>query len=130
MRWLGALRDRFSRCVISAGLLVAAVIVLLWPVHLSAYDRWGFQISCGTGLAANDEQAAHTDSDAQPPSTRIGQCHSAIAWGRAQAGALALLGGGGLLTLIPRPRTRRLDRADANSTDINRENTRPYGDMA
>jgi hypothetical protein len=119
MKWVGVLRDRFTIGVIAAAVVLVGVIALQWQVHLAAYDRWGFHIGCGTGLRADYDQAARADgaagaARATAHTDYTGECRSAIAWRRAAAGTLVLIGVVGLIALIPR-HARDSDKSTAGS---------------
>jgi hypothetical protein len=49
-------------------LVAAGLVVMYFPVPLSAYDRWGFQITCGNAFKLDLTQALLAD---QHPSTAI-----------------------------------------------------------
>jgi hypothetical protein len=57
-------------CVVAVGifLIAAGLVVMYFPVPLSAYDRWGFQITCGNAFKLDLTQALLAD---QHPSTAI-----------------------------------------------------------
>ena len=84
-------------------LLVGGLLALRFPVFLSGFDQWGFQISCGNGFGGDWTQAATADSAG---THFVDQCHAAIAvrrlWAVPVTGAGALL----LTALLIRP-TRR-----------------------
>jgi hypothetical protein len=46
--------------ILCAVLLIVGLIALNFPVFLDDYDRFGFQIKCGTGYATDLTQAAAT----------------------------------------------------------------------
>ena len=78
--------------------------ILAIPVFLAAFDQWGFQINCGSGLHSDVAQAAMADSAG---SRLIDQCHTAVAMRRAWAWPLVAAGAvllGGLLVIPPRQR--------------------------
>jgi hypothetical protein len=118
MKWVRILRDRFTVGVIAAAVILVGVIALQWQVHLAAYDRWGFQIGCGTGLQADYDQAVRADDAARSTASTdyAGQCRSAIGWRRAAAGTLILLGVAGLIALIPRHAKGAEDTEDADTS--------------
>lgn len=57
-------------CVV---VIVAGLLALNFPVFLDAFDRYGFQIKCGTGLGADLSQAA-----AAGEHTYVDQCEQAV----------------------------------------------------
>lgn len=78
-------------------LLLAGGLFALWnPVSIDAYDQWGFQIGCGSGIAADTAQAATADQTHQTTDF-VNQCGSALTLRRAWSipavalGALILL---------------------------------------
>jgi hypothetical protein len=93
---------------LAAGILLLAIglLALRFPVFLSDFDEWGFQINCGSGFVNSFTQAGVADSGG---THFVGQCHTAVAMRRAWAipatagGALLL---GGLLVIPPRQRSR------------------------
>jgi hypothetical protein len=102
------LGDRFVFVIVASALIVAGALALYWPTTLDDYDRWGFAISCGSGLSTDYEQAAAADHDSssdQPQTRRaagrsyVGKCHSAIRWRRAWATSLVIIGALGFTAL-------------------------------
>jgi hypothetical protein len=93
--------------VLAAGVLLLTVglLALRFPVFLSDFDQWGFQINCGSGLHSSLTQAGIADSGG---THFVDQCHTAIAMRRtwtiplAGSGALLL---GALLVRSPRQRS-------------------------
>ena len=85
-------------------LLAGGLLALRFPVFLSDFDQWGFQISCGSGFGGDWTQAATADAAG---THFVEQCHAAIAIRRAWtvpvmvAGALLL--STVLLTPVHRP---------------------------
>ena len=70
-------------------LLVGGLLALRFPVFLTDFDQWGFQINCGSGFGSDWTQAATADS----AGTRfVQQCHAAIAMRRAWAVPVAAAG--------------------------------------
>ena len=41
-----------------AVLVLVGLFALRFPVYLDAFDQWGWQVRCGTGLSADSSQAA------------------------------------------------------------------------
>jgi hypothetical protein len=63
-------------------LLLGGLLALRFPVFLSDFDQWGFQINCGSGFGSDLSQAGIADE----AGTRfVEQCHAAIATRRAWA---------------------------------------------
>jgi hypothetical protein len=60
-------------------LLVGGLLALRFPVFLSDFDQWGFQINCGTGFQSNLTQAGIADSAG---THFVDQCHASIAMRR------------------------------------------------
>jgi hypothetical protein len=89
--------------VLGAGVLLLAVglLALRFPVFLSEFDQWGFQIKCGTGFHSSLTQASVAGSTG---AHFVDQCHTAIAVRRYWATALAVAGLLllGALVVIPR----------------------------
>src|SRR5262249_46948717 len=77
--------------VLSAGLLLLTVglLALRFPVFLSDFDQWGFQINCGSGLQSSFTQAGVADSAG---THFVDQCHTAIATRRSWTIPLAASG--------------------------------------
>jgi hypothetical protein len=73
--------------VLSVGLIATGLIALNFPVFISSYDQYGFQIKCGTGYFANLAQAAEANGG-----DRVGQCETALMLRRLWAIPLALIG--------------------------------------
>jgi hypothetical protein len=92
MKGVGVLRDRFVLGLTAMAVIGVGAVMLCWPVHLDAHDRWGFEISCGSGLSADDGQAAAADDDAGAGSDYVDRCHSAVQHRRLWAAALVTLG--------------------------------------
>lgn len=106
MSIMGALLNMSNQrfLILAAGVLLLTVglLALRFPVFLSAFDQWGFEISCGTGLHSNFTQAGIADPTAVQ---FVDQCHTAIAMRRAWAFPLAAAGAlllSGLLVIPPR----------------------------
>jgi hypothetical protein len=92
--------------VLAAGvlLLVVGLLALRFPVFLPDFDRWGFQINCGSGFQTTLTQAGIADSAG---THFIDQCHAAIAMRRAWAIPLAVAGALLLSGLLVRPPSTR-----------------------
>jgi hypothetical protein len=73
--------------VLSVALIATGLIALNFPVFLSAYDQYGFQIKCGTGYFANLAQAAEAGGG-----DHVGQCETALTLRRLWAIPLVLIG--------------------------------------
>lgn len=81
--------------VLGAGVLLLTVglLALRFPVFLSDFDQWGFQINCGSGFQSSLTQAGIADAAG---THFVDQCHTAVAVRRAWtipmtvAGALLL----------------------------------------
>jgi hypothetical protein len=74
-------------------------VVLCWPTRLSAHDHWGYQISCGSGVIPDYEQAAAADDATTPTEGRYpaetgyaDRCQLTVRRHRLYAVGLALLG--------------------------------------
>jgi hypothetical protein len=97
------LRDRFVLTLIALAVLVVGGFALFWSVSLDDFDRWGFRISCGTGLVADYGQAEiadqHRPSDAGADDY-VAACRSAVWERRAWAVPVVLLGLGGSMALL------------------------------
>src|SRR5262245_10501706 len=52
---------RFLVLVVGVVLLVGGLLALRFPVFLSDFDQWGFQINCGSGFQSALTQAAAAD---------------------------------------------------------------------
>jgi len=59
--------------VLSIGLIAVGLIALNFPVFISVYDQFGFQIKCGTGYISNLTQAAEASGG-----DHVGQCETAL----------------------------------------------------
>ncbi len=55
-------------------LIVTGLLALNFPVFLDAFDQYGFQIKCGTGLASDLSQAAAAAGE----HTYVDQCETAV----------------------------------------------------
>lgn len=90
---------RFVALVTGAALLAVGLLALRFPVFLSAFDQWGFQLNCGNGFHGSFAQA----TAAGPGFAE--QCQSAVATRRSWATPLAATGAlllGALAVLPPR----------------------------
>ena len=104
---VGLLRDRVVLFLMAMVIVGVGAVMLCWPALLDAYDRFGFQVSCGSGLVADYGQAAAARDDAEaepaPPGEHrrqgetntdyVDRCHSVVRQRRAWAATLATLGG-------------------------------------
>jgi hypothetical protein len=95
MNGIGVLRDRFSLGLMAMVVVGVGAVMLCWPVRLDAHDRWGFQISCGSGLGSDDGQATAARDDAEGARDYVDGCHSAVLQRRVWAATLVTLGGAG-----------------------------------
>ena len=95
MNGVGVLRDRFVLGLMAMVVVGVGVVLLCWPVRLDAHDRWGFRISCGSGLGADDGQATAARDDAEDGRDYVNRCHSAVLEHRIWAATLVTLGGAG-----------------------------------
>jgi hypothetical protein len=97
---------RFFALAVGSVLLTIGLLALRFPVFLSDFDQWGFQINCGNGLRSSFTQAGVADSAG---THFVDQCHTAVGMRRgwsiplAAAGALLI---GGLLVIPPATRSR------------------------
>jgi hypothetical protein len=81
-------------------LLTVALLALRFPVFLSDFDQWGFQINCGSGFQSTLTQAGVADSTG---THFVDQCHTAIAMRRAWTIPLGVAGALLLSALLVRP---------------------------
>ena len=95
-------------------LLVGGLLALRFPVFLSEFDQWGFQISCGNGFGSDWTQAAAADAAG---THYVDQCHAAIAVRRAWTVPVVLTGALLLSALLLRP-TRRGSAAPELARDV------------
>lgn len=58
--------------VLGVVLIISGLLALNFPVFISAYDQFGFQIKCGTGFLTNLTQAGEAGGD------NVGQCETAL----------------------------------------------------
>lgn len=77
--------------VLGAGVLLLTVglLALRFPVFLSDFDQWGFQINCGSGFQSSLTQAGIADSAG---THFVDQCHTAVAMRRTWTIPLAAAG--------------------------------------
>jgi hypothetical protein len=68
-------------------LIAVGLLALNFPVFISAYDQFGFQIKCGTGYGAELTQAA-----AASGGDHVGQCENALLVRRLWAIPMAVVG--------------------------------------
>jgi len=54
--------------------IVTGILALNFPVFLDAFDQYGFQIKCGTGLASDLSQATAAAGE----HTYVDQCETAV----------------------------------------------------
>jgi hypothetical protein len=84
-------------------LLVGGLLALRFPVFLSDFDQWGFQISCGSGFGSDLTQAGIADSAG---THFVDQCHAAVAMRRAWSAPVVVAGGVLLCALFVTPSRR------------------------
>jgi hypothetical protein len=78
MTWLGGLtvhhyhHRAFYIGVLGVAMIAVGLLALNFPVFIDAFDRFGFQIKCGTGYFANLTQAMDAGDD------HVGQCERAL----------------------------------------------------
>ncbi len=79
------------RAILATGvvLLACGLLALRFPVFLGEFDRWGFQIHCGSALHNDLTQAVIADSAG---TDFVDRCHTALAVRRAWTAPLAVLG--------------------------------------
>lgn len=96
----GELTTRRLLAMIAAGLVLLVGVLALWqPVHLSEFDNYGLQISCGSGFFSDMSHPEIADVGPGPLTER---CESALLVRRAWAIPTAVLGAAVLLTLALR----------------------------
>ena len=96
-------------------LIGIGLVALQFPVYLSAYDQWGWQIKCGTGYSTN-LMYAEMANQAFPQSNFVDQCQTALTVRRAWAIPVALVGWiilSGLAIALWRHASSTSERADA-----------------
>lgn len=81
----------FLILALGAALIGIGLLALNFPVFLSSYDQWGWQIKCGTGYSTNLLQA-QTANQASPQMNYVEQCQNALAMRRAWSIPLAVAG--------------------------------------
>jgi hypothetical protein len=81
-------------------LLVGGLLALRFPVFLSDFDQWGFQINCGSGFGGDWTQAATADAAG---THFVEQCHAAVTMRRAWTVPVVVAGTWLLSTLLLRP---------------------------
>lgn len=91
-------------------LLVGGLLALRFPVFLSDFDQWGFQINCGSGFQSDLSQAGIADSAG---THFVKQCHSAIAMRRTWAIPVVAAGVLLLSGLFLRPSRQHSANAEA-----------------
>ena len=68
--------------LIGTVLLAGALVALCFPVYLDSYDRWGIQITCGTGYHSQLLQATIADQQpaqqSRPATNYVDHCKSAV----------------------------------------------------
>ncbi|BBZ01027.1 hypothetical protein MCHIJ_04640 [Mycolicibacterium chitae] len=107
----GELTTRRLLAMIAAGLVLLIGVLAMWqPVHLSEFDNYGLQISCGSGFFAD---MSHPEIADGGPGPLTEQCESALLFRRGWAIPTMVLGAGALLVLALRgsrvvsPRSRQ-----------------------
>jgi hypothetical protein len=81
-------------------LLVGGLLALRFPVFLSDFDQWGFQIDCGSGFETDLTQAGIADSAG---THFVEQCQTAIATRRVWTIPVAVTGALLLSAVLLRP---------------------------
>jgi hypothetical protein len=94
--------QRFLVLLVGLALLVGGLIALRFPVFLSDFDQWGFQINCGSGFQSALTQATSADT------RYVDQCHAAIADRRDWTIPVTLVGAVMLVGLMVRPPRQRV----------------------
>jgi len=90
-------------------LLVGGLLALRFPVFLSDFDQWGFQINCGSGFGSDLTQAGTADAAG---THFVGRCHAAIATRRAWTVPVVVAGALLLSTLLLGPTRRHSANTD------------------
>ena len=97
--------NRGSLIVIAAVVFLAGgLLALRFPVFIEAYDQFGWQVKCGSGLATDLTQASsaekkptgqkgHADAPRTSGNDYVGQCDDALMTRRVWAIPAAALGG-------------------------------------
>ncbi|WP_375481707.1 hypothetical protein [uncultured Mycobacterium sp.] len=77
--------------ILAAGvlLLMVGLLALRFPVFLSDFDQWGFQINCGSGFGGSLTQAGIADGAG---THFVDQCHTAVAVRRIWTIPMAMFG--------------------------------------
>jgi H+/Cl- antiporter ClcA len=106
--------SRQRRAILAVGvvLLVCGLFALRFPVFLDEFDRWGFQIRCGSAVA----ESAGFDV--------VDRCHAAVAVRRAWAIPMAAVGVLLLSALLLRPQRGRQAKAGAQTIPLKVSPTR------
>jgi hypothetical protein len=73
--------------VVSVVLIVVGLLALNFPVFIDAYDQWGWQIKCGTGLRSDLTQAAEASGG-----NYVDQCGTALMQRRIWAVPMVAIG--------------------------------------
>jgi hypothetical protein len=94
--------QRFLVLLVGLALLIGGLIALRFPVFLSDFDQWGFQINCGSGFQSALTQASFADA------RYVDQCHAAIAVRRDWTVPVALIGAFMIVGLLVRPPRERV----------------------
>ena len=82
--------------IVSAAVLVIGLFALRFSVFLDDYDKWGWQINCGTGYVSELTQA----TAATGPKDYVDECESAVMLRRMWTIPLVVLGAFALLTAV------------------------------
>ena len=90
-------------------LLVGGLLALRFPVFLSEFDQWGFQINCGSGFESDLGQAGIADAAG---SSFVEQCHAAIATRRVWAISVVVAGVLLVSALLLKPSRRHSANAE------------------
>ncbi|KUH83467.1 MULTISPECIES: hypothetical protein [unclassified Mycobacterium] len=104
MKIAAILRDRVTIALAAAAMIGAGFFALYWPTSLNEYDPWGVRIQCGSGLAADFDQATIAEDvgtansvaanlvAAPPNPSYVDRCRTALWQRRAWAAALLSVG--------------------------------------
>jgi signal transduction histidine kinase len=76
-------------------MVVLGLFALRFPVYISDFDQWGWQIKCGTGLVGDLRQA----SDATNGSF-VGSCQTALLLRRLWAVPLVVIGAAAFIGML------------------------------
>jgi hypothetical protein len=102
------LRDRFVVGLVAGFVALLGFAGLFFPVSLDEFDHWGVQIHCGTGFAADLDQAdvqdGYTSSqgiqhDAAPVGRAVDECSKSV-WLRRAWAVPVVLGGAVVLGFV------------------------------